>query len=234
MSGPFGPVTRASARGEPRSPRDPPHELFAPRVLYHHTNSDRRCLTRRAADSRRFAPLAADAAVRCASEEEHVSHPAPCLSKRVPCVLTIASTPPSQGSAHCTPLERLVSATARPEEPRITSSRATSSSPTWLGLGHASSVITRVSRCQSPPPTFASLLFSRARAPGFSKCPTSLLITSWARHRRHQFLRTPRGLSWLPHGVGHTLAPQQRPPAHLTRRAVDSHSFAVLATDAHG
>jgi len=172
--------------------------------------------------------------VRCASEEEHVSRLAPCLSKRVPCVPTLASAPPSRGSAHCTPLERLVNATARPEEPCITSSRATSSSPTWLGLGHASAVITRVPRCQSPPPTFASLLFSRARAPGLSKCPASRLITSWARHRRHQFLRTPPGLSWRLPGVGHTLAPLQRPPAHLTRRAADSHSFAVLAADAHG
>ena len=177
-------------------------------------------------------PLTPD--VRCASEEEHVSHPAPCLSKRVPCVPTLASAPPSQGSAHCTPLERLVNATARPEEPRITSSRATSSSPTWLGLGHASSVITRVSRCQSPPPTFASLLFSRARAPGSSKCPASQLLGSWARHRRHRSLRTPPGLSWCLPGFSHTLAPLQPPPAHLTRRAVDSHSFAVLATDAHG
>ena len=147
---------------------------------------------------------------------------------------TLASAPPSQGSARCTPLERLVNATARPEEPRITSSRATSSSPTWFGLGHASAVITRVPRCQSPPPKFASLLFTRARAPGFSKCPASRLITSWARHRRHQSLRIPPGLSWRLPGVGHTVAPLQRPPAHLTRRAVDSHSFAVLATDAHG
>ena len=165
------------------------------------------CLTPRAADSRRFASLAADATVRCASEEEHVSHPAPCLSKRVPCVPTLSPAPPSQGSAHCIPLERLGNATARPEEPRITSSRATSSSPTWLGLGHASAVITGVPRCQSPPPTFAALLFSRARTPGFSKCPASRLITSWARHRRHQFRRAPPRLSWRLPGVGHTLAP---------------------------
>lgn len=50
-------------------------------------------LTLRAADSRRFAPLAADATVRCASKEGHVSHPAPCLSKRVPCVPTLARRP---------------------------------------------------------------------------------------------------------------------------------------------
>ena len=161
-------------------------------------------LTRRAAD---FASLAADAAVRCAFDEEHVSHPAPCLSIRVPCVPTLAPAPPSQGSAHCIPLERLGNATARPEEPRITSSGATSSSPTWLGLGHPSAVITHLPPSQSPPPTFVSLLFSRARAPGFSKCPASRLITSWARHRRHKSLRTPPGLSWRLPGVGHTLAP---------------------------
>ena len=172
--------------------------------------------------------------VRCASEGEHVSHPAPCLSKRVPCVPTLAPAPPSQGSAHCIPLERLGNATARPEEPRITSSRATSSSPTRLGLGHASSVLTGVPWCQSSPRTSAPLFFSRARAPGFSKCPASQFIASWARHRRHHSLRTPPALTWHVHGFGHTQAPSLRPPAQLTRRPADSHSFAVLATDAHG
>ena len=47
-------------------------------------------LTRRAAD---FASLAADAAVRCAFDEEHVSHPAPCLSIRVPCLRKLAPAP---------------------------------------------------------------------------------------------------------------------------------------------
>ena len=112
--------------------------------------------------------------------------------------------------------------------------RAASSSPTWLGLGHPPSVLTDASRCQSSPRTFALLFLSRARAPEFSKCPASQLIGSWARHRRRRPLRTPPGLSWRLPGFGHTLAPLQPPPAHLTRRAVDSHSFAVLATDAHG
>ena len=57
--------------------------------------------------------------VRCASEEEHVSHPAPCLSKRVPCLRTLAPAPPSQGSAHCIPLERLGNATLGPKSPAL-------------------------------------------------------------------------------------------------------------------
>ncbi len=52
--------------------------------------------------------------VRCASEGEHVSHPAPCLSKRIPCVPTLAPAPPLQGSAHCIPLERHGSARRAP------------------------------------------------------------------------------------------------------------------------
>ena len=191
-------------------------------------------LTPRAADSRRSAPLAADATVRCACEEGLVSCLGLCLSSQGSCVSTPEREPGSQRTATRRPSVLLASATAAPDPPHITSPRAASSSPTWLGLAHASSVLTGVPRCQSSPHTFAPLVFGRARAPGFSKCPASRLITSWARHRRHQFLRTPPGLSWRLSGFGHTLPPLQRPPAHLTRRAVDSHSFAVLATDAHG
>jgi len=44
-----------------------------------------------------------------------------------------------------------------PEPPRITSSRAASSSPTWLGLGHASSVVADVPRFHASPLASARL-----------------------------------------------------------------------------
>lgn len=89
----------------------------------------------------------------------------------------------------------------------ITSAWAHSSSPTWLGLGHASSVLTGVSRCQPSPRTSAPPLFCAARAPGLSKCPASRLIASWARHRGHHFPCTPPEPSWHVPGLGHSLAP---------------------------
>jgi len=67
-----------------------------------------------------------------------------------------------------------------------------------------------------------------------SQCPPSLLIVFGAPSRHHTLLRTPPELPWHGCGLVPNRAHQQRPPAHLTRRAVDSHSFAVLATDAHG
>jgi hypothetical protein len=57
-------------------------------------------LTRRAADSRRFAPLAADATVSCATVVMSVTHHAPSPSGSVPRVPTPATSPASHPSTH--------------------------------------------------------------------------------------------------------------------------------------
>ena len=56
-------------------------------------------LTRRAADSRRFAPLAAVAAVSCATVEMSVTHPAPSPTGHVPGASTQGPRPTLQPSA---------------------------------------------------------------------------------------------------------------------------------------
>jgi hypothetical protein len=158
---------------------------------------------------------------RAPAEVLGVSTPTP-----VPASLSTAWALSSRG--------RLPQCPARPELLRTTSSRATSSTPMWLGLGQPSSVVPGVPRCLPSPLPAAPPVISSAQSPGFSQCPASRLTTSWARHCRHRLLRTRPGLSWQGRGSVHTPAPSQRPRAQLTRRAEDTHSIAVLATDAHG
>ena len=121
---------------------------------------------------------------------------------------------------------------ARLESPQATSLRPISSSPTWLGLDHASSVVSGVPRGKLSPFLPAPPTISRAQSPGYSKCPASELITFWAATRRQHLLRTPPGSPWQGHGIGHALEPSQRPPAQLTPRAADSRRSAPLAADA--
>ncbi len=127
----------------------------------------------------------------------------------------------------------LASATVRPDSPGTPSPRAASSSPIWLGLGHT---LPAVSRAPAPSHITAILapVFGSSRQPGVSKCPVSRLIAFGAPLRRQPLLRTPPELPWQGCALVPSRANQQRLHAHLTRRAVDSHSFAVLATDAHG
>ena len=155
--------------------------------------------------------------------ESRPVHAAACIRTPIAALGSFAVLPSSSSTPRLGP-NRPASPLAGPPPPRPPGSDSVMRPRSSLA----------VPQCWSSPRTFAPLLFNRARAPGFSKCTASQLITSWARHRRHQFLRTPPGLSWRLPGFGHTLAPLQRPPAHLTRRAADSHSFAVLAADAHG
>jgi len=171
--------------------------------------------------------------VSCASVETSVAHPAPSPSGQVPRASTQRPGPTSHPSAHSVSSK----ASVAPGFDRTVPHHFV---PGHLVLAH----LARTRPCVFRPPSrspvpvvtthIRAALLRPCQRPGVLKCPASELITSRARHRRHHSLRTPPGLTWHVYGVGHTQAPLQRPPAQLTRRAVDSHSFAVLATDAHG
>ena len=171
--------------------------------------------------------------VRCASEEGLVSYLGPCLSSQGSRVSTPDREPGSQRTVHTQTIRPRASDTTRPEPPSITSPPTASSSPTWLGLGHT---LPAVSRAPAPSDVSAILapVFGSSRQPGVSKCPVSRLIAFGAPLRHQRPLRTPPELPWQGCALVPDRAHQQRLHAHLTRRAVDSHSFAVLATDAHG
>ncbi len=211
-------------------------------------------LTPRAADSRRSAPLAADATVSCATVETPVSHHTPSPSGSVPrasapvtaprCIRrALAFRPRSSARQRPHPNPRRIQ--RRRRVPSDVSYRAErrSNCPRSLRPGpsrprpHGSDSITRPRSSLPFPgasycPSRRRTVISRAQSPGFSQCPASQLIAFAAPLRRQRLLRMPPERPWQGYGLGHTLAPLHRPPAQLTPRAADSRRSAPLAADA--
>jgi hypothetical protein len=211
-------------------------------------------LTPRAADSRRSAPLAADATVSCATVETPVSHHTPSPSGSVPrasapvtaprCIRrALAFRPRSSARQRPHPNPRRIQRRRRVPSDVLYGAQRRSNRPRSLRPGpsrprpHGSDSITRPRSSLPFPgaslrPSRRRTVISRAQSPGFSQCPASQLIAFAAPLRRQRLLRMPPERPWQGYGLGHTPAPLHRLPAQLTPRAADSRRSAPLAADA--